>query len=191
MIKCIKNNGFAQIRGNEDKIIKELLNNEYYDEWKVSKTKKYVTFELFHGDEYINFDNHHETYFKIEDTGEILVSMYMPPTNNTYYATIFSPKPESESMGMIMNAPNFIRLDINYDKYGVFSKLTLEGQTYMLHPGDILLFNEAKELTHVLQNQHYKHYSIMDFMGEVQMTYEEFINELKNKSLPKNSRNDS
>ena len=70
MIKCIKNNGFAQIRGNEDKIIKELLNNEYYDEWEVSKTEKYVTFELFHGDEYINFDNHHETYFKIEDTGE-------------------------------------------------------------------------------------------------------------------------
>lgn len=152
MIKCIKNNGFAQIRGNEDKIIKELLNNEYYDEWEVSKTKKNVTFELFHGDEYINFDNHHETYFKIEDTGEILVSMYMAPTNNTYYATIFSPKPESESMGMIMNAPNFIRLDTNYDKYGVFSKLTLEGKTYMLRPEDILLFNEAKELTHVLQN---------------------------------------
>lgn len=152
MIKCIKNNGFAQIRGNEDKIIKELLNNEYYDEWEVSKTEKYVTFELFHGDEYINFDNHHETYFKIEDTGEISVSMYMPPTNNTYYATTFSPKPESESMGMIMNAPNFIRLDTNYDKYGVFSKLTLTGKTYMLRPEDILLFNEAKELTHVLQN---------------------------------------
>lgn len=87
MIKCIKNNGFAQIKGNEDKIIKELLNNEYYDEWEVSKTEKYVTFELFHGDEYINFDNHHETYFK-----------------------------------------------------------------NMLRPEDILLFNEAKELTHVLQN---------------------------------------
>lgn len=152
MIKCIKNDGFAQIRGNEDKIIKELLNNEYYDEWEVSKTEKYVTFELFHGDEYINFDNHYETYFKIEDTGEILVSTYMPPTNNTYYATIFSPKPESESMGMIMNAPNFIRLDTNYDKYGVFSKLTLRGKTYMLRPEDILLFNEAKELTHILQN---------------------------------------
>ena len=83
MIKCIKNDGFAQVKGNEDKIIKELLNNKYYDEWEVSKTEKYVTFELFHGDEYINFDNHYETYFKIEDTGEILVSMYMTPTNNT------------------------------------------------------------------------------------------------------------
>lgn len=152
MIKCIKNDGFAQVKGNEDKIIKALLNNEYYDEWEVSKTEKYVTFELFHRDEYINFDNHYETYFKIEDTGEILVSTYMPPINNTYYATIFSPKPESESMGMIMNAPNFIRLDTNYDKYGVFSKLTLTGKTYMLRPEDILLFNEAKEFTHVLQN---------------------------------------
>lgn len=38
------------------------------------------------------------------------------------------------------------------DKYGVFSKLTLTGKTYMLRPEDILLFNEAKELTHVLQN---------------------------------------
>lgn len=31
MIKCIKNDGFAQVKGNEDKIIKELLNNKYYD----------------------------------------------------------------------------------------------------------------------------------------------------------------
>ena len=42
--------------------------------------------------------------------------------------------------------------DTNYDKYGVFSKLTLKGKTYMLRPEDILLFNETKELTHVLQN---------------------------------------
>lgn len=155
MIKCIKNNGFAQIRGNEDKIIKELLNNEYYDEWEVSKTEKYITFELFHGDEYINFDNHYETYFKIEDTGEILVSMYMPPTNNTdevYSAILFLPNPEHKSIEMIMNAPNFIRLDMDHEKYGVTTKLTLKEKTCMLFPGDVLLFNQAKELTHVLQN---------------------------------------
>lgn len=155
MIKCIKNDGFAQVKGNEDKIIKELLNNKYYDEWEVSKTEKYVTFELFHGDEYINFDNHYETYFKIKDTGEILVSMYMPPTNNTdevYSAILFLPNPEHKSIEMIMNAPNFIRLDMDHEKYGVTTKLTLQEKTCMLFPGDVLLFNQAKELTHVLQN---------------------------------------
>lgn len=155
MIKCIKNDGFAQVKGNEDKIIKELLNNKYYDEWEVSKTEKYVTFELSHGDEYINFDNHYETYFKIEDTGEILVSMYMPPTNNTdevYSAILFLPNPEHKSIEMIMNAPNFIRLDMDHEKYGVTAKLTLKEKTCMLFPGDVLLFNQAKELTHVLQN---------------------------------------
>ena len=155
MIKCIKNDGFAQVKGNEDKIIKELLNNKYYDEWEVSKTEKYVTFELFHGDEYINFDNHYETYFKIEDTGEILVSMYMPPTNNTdevYSAILFFPNPEHKSIEMIMNAPNFIRLDMDHEKNGVTAKLTLKEKTCMLFPGDVLLFNQAKELTHVLQN---------------------------------------
>lgn len=152
MIKCIKNDGLARVKGNEDKIIKALLNNEYYDEWEVSRNENYISFDLYRNDENICFDNHPDTWFEIKDTGKIFISIYMAPTNNTYYATIFSPKPESESMGMIMNAPNFIRLDTNYDKYGVFSKLTLRGKTYMLRPEDILLFNEAKELTHVLQN---------------------------------------
>lgn len=152
MIKCIKNNGFAQVKGNEDKIIKALLNNNYYDEWEVYKDEKYITFDLCRKNKGICFSNCPDVYFKTEDTGEISTSMYVAPTNNTYYATTFSPKPESESMGMIMNAPNFIRLDTGYDKYGVFSKLTLKGKTCMLRPEDILLFNEAKELTHVLQN---------------------------------------
>lgn len=152
MIKCIKNDGLAQVKGNEDKIIKALLNNEYYDEWEVSQDGNYITFDLCRKNKGICFDNHPSIWFEVKDTGEILVSMHMAPTNNTYYATTFSPKPESESMGMIMNAPNFIRLDTNYDKYGVFSKLTLRGKTYMLRPEDILLFNEAKELIHVLQN---------------------------------------
>lgn len=152
MIKCIKNNGFTQVRGNEDKIIKALLNNKYYDEWEVSKTEKYVTFELFHGDEYINFDNHYETYFKIEDTGEILVSMYMSPANEVYYAIIFSPEPETESTQMIINAPNFIQLDINEKEYGIAAKLTLKEKSYMLAPGDILLFNQKNELTDILQD---------------------------------------
>ena len=152
MIKCIKNDGFAQVKGNEDKIIEALLNNDYYDEWEVCKDEKYISFDLCRKHEGICFNNYPDIYFKIEDTGEISTLMYMAPTNNTYYATTFSPKPESESMGMIINAPNFIRLDTNHDKYGVFTKLTLRGKTYMLRPGDVLVFNEAKELTHVLQN---------------------------------------
>lgn len=152
MIKCIKNDGLAQVKGNEDKIIKALLNNEYYDEWEVSQDENYITFDLCRKNKGICFNNHPDTWFEVKDTGKILISMYMAPTNNIYYATTFSPKPESESMGMIMNDPNFIRLDTNYDKYGVFSKLTLKGKIYMLSPEDILLFNEAKELTHVLQN---------------------------------------
>lgn len=152
MIKCIKNDGFTQVKGNEDKIIEALLNNNYYDEWEVYKDEKYIGFELCHEDEEISFDNHPSTCFKIKDTGEIATLLDVYDSGKVYYATTFSPKPESESMDMIMNAPNFIRLDTNYDKYGVYSKLTLRGKTYMLCPEDILLFNKAKELTHVLQN---------------------------------------
>ena len=76
----------------------------------------------------------------------------MSPTNEVYYATIFSPKSESESMDMIMNASNFIQLDMDHEKYEVVTKLTLKEKTCMLFPGDVLLFNQAKELTHVLQN---------------------------------------
>lgn len=152
MIKCIKNNGFARVRGNEDKIIKALLNNEYYDEWQVSQDENYITFDLCRKNEGICFDNHPDIWFEIKDTGEVSTLMYMAPTNEVYYATTFSPEPESESMGMITNDPNFIQLDTNYDKYGAYSKLTLRGKTCILRSGDILLFNEAKEFTHVLQN---------------------------------------
>lgn len=152
MIKCIKNNGLAQVKGNEDKIIKALLNNEYYDEWEVSQDENYITFDLYRKNKGICFDNHPDTWFEIKDTGEVSTFMYMAPTNEVYYATTFSPDPESESMEMITNDPNFIQLDTNEEEYGIAAKLTLKEKSYMLAPGDILLFNQEKELTHVLQN---------------------------------------
>lgn len=152
MIKYIKNNGFAQVRGNEDKIIKALLNNEYYDEWEVSQDENYINFDLCRKNKGICFDNHPDTWFEIKDTGEVSVSMYMAPTNEVYYATTFSPEPETESTQMIINAPNFIQLDINEKEYGVAVKLTLREKSYMLTPGDILLFNQENELTDILQD---------------------------------------
>ncbi len=157
MIKCIKKDGFIQVKGNEDKIIEALLNNDYYDEWKVNKDKNEdegedITFDLCRKNKGLQFVNHPQVYFKIEDTGKISVSMNMSPTKEVYYATTFSPKFKSESMEMIMNAPNFIQLETDYKKYGVATKLTLKEKTYMLCPGDILLFNQTKELTHVLEN---------------------------------------
>lgn len=152
MIKCIKNDGFAQVKGNEDKIVKALLNNEYYDEWGVHTTGEYISFDLRRKHEGITFDNYPDIYFKIKDTGEISTLMNMSPSNEVYCATTFFPNSKNESMDMIMNAPNFIRLDMDHEKYGVTTKLTLKEKTCMLFPGDVLLFNQAKELTHVLPN---------------------------------------
>lgn len=152
MIKCTKNNGFTQVKGNEDKIIKTLLNDEYYDEWEVSQDGNYINFDLYRKNKGICFDNHPSIYFKIEDTGKILTSMNMAPTKEVYYAVTFPQDPKSESTDMIINAPNFIKLDTNEKEYGNAAKLTLKEKSYMLVPGDILLFNQEKELTHVLQN---------------------------------------
>lgn len=152
MIKCIKNDGFTQVKGNEDKIIEAVLNNDYYDEWEVHKDEKYITFELCYKGEEISFDNDHRTYFKIKDTGEISTLMNVAPTIGVYYATTFFPESENESIDMIRNASNFIQLNINHEGYGFVSKLTLRGKTYTLHPGDILLFNQTNELVHVLQD---------------------------------------
>lgn len=166
MMKCIKEDGFTQVKGNEDKIIEALLNNDYYDEWKVHKgedeweihkgedkdKKEDIFFDLCRKNKGLRFVNYPQVYFKIEDTGEILVSMNMAPITEVYYATTFFPEPENESIDMIRNASNFIQLNINHKRGEVISKLTLRGKTYTLQPGDILLFNQTNELAHVLQD---------------------------------------
>ena len=58
MIKCIKNDGLAQVKGNEDKIIKALLNNKYYDKWEVSEAENCITFDLYRDNKGLCFDNH-------------------------------------------------------------------------------------------------------------------------------------
>lgn len=152
MIKCIKNNGLARVKGNEDKIIKALLNNEYYDEWEVYRNENYISFDLYRNDENICFDNHPDTWFEIKDTGKIFISIYMAPTKEIYYATTFSPELKSESMEMIANDPHFVKLDENNKKYELTLKFIPKEKTYMLSPGDILLFNQEKELSDILQN---------------------------------------
>ena len=46
MIKCIKNDGFVQVKGNEDKIVKALLNNEYYDKCASKITDSSLIYQM-------------------------------------------------------------------------------------------------------------------------------------------------
>ena len=65
--------------------------------------------------------------------------------DEVYSAILFFPNSEHKSIEMIMNAPNFINLNIN-QKYGGGGVLTLKEEMHMLYPGDILLFNHKKHL---------------------------------------------
>ena len=73
----------------------------------------------------------------------------MMEPDEVYSAILFFPNPEHKSIEMIMDAPNFINLDIN-QKYGGGGILTLKEKMYMLFTGDILLFNQEKELVHIV-----------------------------------------
>lgn len=87
----------------------------------------------------------------------------MMEPDEVYSAILFFPNPEHKSIEMIMNSPNFINLDIN-QKYGGGGVLTLKEKMHMLFPGDILLFNQKKELVRIvprrvkiLKKKHVKH----------------------------------
>ena len=73
----------------------------------------------------------------------------MMEPDEVYSAILFFPNPEHKSIKMIMNAPNFINLNIN-EKSILGAILTLKEEKYMLSPGDILLFNQKKELMHII-----------------------------------------
>lgn len=73
----------------------------------------------------------------------------MMEPDEVYFAILFFPNPEHKSIEMIMNAPNCINLNIN--KQSILGAiLTLKEEMYMLYPGDILLFNQKKELMHIV-----------------------------------------
>ena len=73
----------------------------------------------------------------------------MMEPDEVYSAILFFPNPEHKSIEMIMNASNFINLNIN-KKSRLGAILTLKEEKYMLYPGDILLFNQKKELMHIV-----------------------------------------
>ena len=73
----------------------------------------------------------------------------MMEPDEVYSAILFFPNPEHKSIKMIMNAPNFINLNIN-EKSILGAILTLKEEKYALYPGDILLFNQKKELMHII-----------------------------------------
>ena len=70
--------------------------------------------------------------------------------NEVYYAIMFFPELENKSIEMLKNAPNFVKLDMEWAS-GFTAKLTVKGEkTFLLHPGDTLLFNQENEFSHVL-----------------------------------------
>lgn len=73
----------------------------------------------------------------------------MMEPDEIYSAILFFPNPEHKSIEMIMNAPNFTNLNIK-EKSRLGAILTLKEEMYMLYPGDILLFNQNKELMHIV-----------------------------------------
>ena len=146
IIECSKRpDGWIPVTGNELKICKHLLKQNYYEEYSIDKDGNYFNFEvnnnnIFDG-EY--FNNYEGFFVKLNDDESITVSDEQPSFED-YVAMEFNLTNDYDCIKWLLSAPNVKSLHKNQ----ITKEWSMSLLPFKIREGSILIFNKNNKTLH-------------------------------------------